>query len=60
MNTGSLATTDWGAVALFVVVAGAMLWGIVFFLRQNRSDLDSLQETLRSERDEDDADEQPR
>ncbi len=60
MNTGSLATTDWSAVAMFVVVAGAMLWGLVFFLRQNRSDLDSLQETLRSERDEDDAEEKPR
>jgi hypothetical protein len=60
MNSGSLATLDWGAVALVVVVAGAMLWVLVFFLRQNRSDLDSLQETLRSERDEDDDDEKPR
>lgn len=44
-----LASIDWGAVALVVLITGGLLWGIVFFLRQNRKDLDSLKETLQSD-----------
>ncbi len=47
-----LETIDWGAVALSIGVAAGLLWGLVFFLRQNRRDLESLNQTLRDESDE--------
>ena len=47
-----LETIDWGAVALGIGVAAGLLWGLVFFLRQNRQDLESLNRTLRDESDE--------
>ncbi|MDS4013142.1 MAG: hypothetical protein RKP46_02160 [Candidatus Accumulibacter sp.] len=43
---------DWGAAALFMFIGLALLWGFVFFLRQNRKDYESLQQTLASEEDE--------
>jgi hypothetical protein len=43
MDSGLLASLDWGALALVAVVAAALAWGMVFFLRQNRKDLDDLQ-----------------
>ena len=52
MDAGSLANLDWGAVALVAVIGGGLVWGLFFFLRQNREDLDSLQETLASDRDD--------
>ena len=53
MNSGSLASLDWGSVALFAVVAAALVWALIVFLRQNSKDLDSLQRTLEIEREED-------
>ncbi|MCM8612293.1 hypothetical protein [Accumulibacter sp.] len=47
-----LQTIDWGAVALGIGVAAGLLWGLVFFLRQNRRDLESLNRTLLEESDE--------
>ena len=52
MDSGSLASLDWGAVALVAVIAATLGWGMVFFLRQNRKDLDDLQEVLDSQGDE--------
>ncbi len=53
MDSGSLANLDWGAVALTALIAAALVWGLIFFLRQNSKDLDSLQKTLDSQREED-------
>ncbi|MEF8698154.1 MAG: hypothetical protein V5B32_10775 [Candidatus Accumulibacter sp. UW26] len=53
MASEFFATLDWGAVALMIVVAAGLVWGLRFFLRQNREDLDDLQETLKSESDDD-------
>ncbi len=53
MDTGSLADLNWGAVALATIIAAALVWALIFFLRQNSKDLDSLQETLAAQRDED-------
>lgn len=55
MDPGSLSNLNWGAVALVAIIAAACVWGLVFFLRQNRKDLESLEKTLAS----DDEDEQP-
>jgi hypothetical protein len=55
MDAGSLANLDWGAVALVAIIGGGLVWGLFFFLRQNREDLDSLQETLASDRDDEEA-----
>ncbi|EXI66509.1 MAG: hypothetical protein AW08_02623 [Candidatus Accumulibacter adjunctus] len=48
----NLETIDWGAVVLGIGVAAGLLWGLLFFLRQNRRDLESLNRTLRDESDE--------
>ncbi|EXI67221.1 MAG: hypothetical protein AW07_04547 [Candidatus Accumulibacter sp. SK-11] len=53
MDTAT-AAIDWGAVALGICVAAGLLWGLLFFLRQNRQDLASLEQTLRDDRDESD------
>lgn len=52
MDAGSLATVDWGALSLVVLIAAGLVWAFVFFLRKNRDDYDSLQETLKSEDDD--------
>ena len=58
MDSGLLASLDWGALALVAVVAAALAWGMVFFLRQNRKDFDDLQQTLdRQSEENDDEDE---
>lgn len=53
MDPGSLANLDWGAVALFAIIAVALVWALIVFLRQNSEDLDTLQRTLDMEREED-------
>jgi hypothetical protein len=53
MASEFIATLDWGVVALVIIVAAGLVWGLRFFLRQNREDLDDLQETLKSESDDD-------
>lgn len=53
MDTGSLDKLDWGALTLVVLIAAGLIWAFVFFLRKNRDDYDSLQETLKSEEDDD-------
>ena len=52
MTLEALEDTDWGAIALVVILAVAFVWALVFFLRQNRKDLESLKETLNSEQDD--------
>ena len=53
MDAGSLGKLDWGAVALTACIAAALVWALIFFLRQNSKDLDDLQETLDAQREED-------
>ena len=43
-----------GAVVLGMVLVGAAVSAVVFFLRQNRKDLDDLEELLKTEGEEDD------
>lgn len=59
MDSGLLASVDWGTFALVAIIAAALVWGMVFFLRQNRKDFDDLQEDLdlQSKEDDDDEDE---
>ncbi|KFB67895.1 hypothetical protein [Candidatus Accumulibacter vicinus] len=54
MDSGLLASLDWGTFTLLAVIAAALVWGMVFFLRQNRKDLDDLQEALDLQSEEDD------
>ena len=58
MDSGSFASLDWGAVALVALIAATLGWGRVFFLRQNRRDLDDLQEVLDSQGDEEEDEEE--
>jgi len=53
MDSGSLASIDWGVVTLVALIAAGLVWGFVFFLRQNSKDLESLEETIESERRDD-------
>jgi len=53
MDSGSLAGIDWGVVTLLALIAAGLVWGFVFFLRQNSKDLESLEETIESERRDD-------
>jgi len=43
-----------GAAVLGIVLVGAAVSAVVFFLRQNRKDLDDLEELLETESEEDD------
>ena len=43
-----------GAVLLGILLVGAAVSAVVFFLRQNRKDLDDLEELLKTESEEDD------
>ena len=52
MDAGSLANLDWRTVALVAIIGAGLVWSLLFFLRQNREDLDRLQETLASDRDD--------
>jgi hypothetical protein len=51
-TTMETAATNWGAVALGICIAAGLVWGLLFFLRQNRQDLESLEQTLRADSDE--------
>lgn len=53
MNSASPTTTDWGAIALLVIIAIGVLVGLVLFFRQNRKDLESLEETLKADNEDD-------
>lgn len=53
MESGLLASLNLGAVVLALVMLGVVVSALVFFLRQNRKDLDILEEELESERAED-------
>lgn len=53
MDSGSLASIDWGVVTLVALIAAGLVWSFVFFLRQNAKDLESLEETIESERRDD-------
>ena len=53
MDSGSPDSLDWGLVALLAIIAAGLLWGLVFFLRHNQQDRESLQEALNSDDDDD-------
>ncbi len=55
MDAELLANLDLRTVALVAIIGGGLLWSLLFFLRQNREDLDSLQETLASDREDEEA-----
>jgi hypothetical protein len=57
MNSGLANGFDWSALALIALIAAAFIWGLIFFLKQNRKDLESLRKELKS--DEDDETNQP-
>ncbi|WP_300456017.1 hypothetical protein [Accumulibacter sp.] len=50
MESGSLASIDWGVVALMALIALGLACGLVFFLRQNKRDLKSLEAAIESDR----------
>ncbi|MBE2259216.1 MAG: hypothetical protein H6942_15060 [Candidatus Accumulibacter sp.] len=52
MDSATSSNVDWGAVALLAMIAAAIVWAFVFFVRQNRKDLDSLEKTLKSDSEE--------
>ena len=54
MESELLARLDFGTVAFAVVILGAVISALVIFLRQNRKDLDTLEEELESESADDD------
>ncbi|MFZ1444587.1 MAG: hypothetical protein WAS49_03815 [Candidatus Dechloromonas phosphoritropha] len=56
MESDLLARLDLGAVAIAMLVLGAVVSALVIFLRQNRKDLDILEEELESESADDDED----
>ncbi len=53
MELGLPASLDWRAVLLALVMVGAVVSALVFFLRQNRQDRDVLDEEIESARTED-------
>jgi hypothetical protein len=54
MESELLARLNLGAVAFALVVLGAVVSALILFLRQNRKDLDILEEELESENVDDD------
>jgi hypothetical protein len=54
MESELLARLNLGAVAFALVVLGAVVSALILFLRQNRKDLDILEEELESENAYDD------
>ena len=54
MESELLARLNLGAVAFALVVLGAVVSALILFLRQNRKDLEVLEEELESERADDD------
>jgi len=55
MDTGMLTEESWRALLLGIVVVAGLVWAFVFFLRKNREDLDSLEQTIELERKEDES-----
>lgn len=53
MESGLFASLNLGPVLLGLVMLGAVVWALVLFLRQNRKDLDVLEEELESAEAED-------
>ncbi|MEF8733091.1 MAG: hypothetical protein V5B40_14650 [Candidatus Accumulibacter meliphilus] len=53
MQPGSSGDLDWGAIALLALIVTGLVSGLRFFFRQNRKDLESLQETLQAENEDD-------
>ncbi|WP_374682918.1 hypothetical protein [Accumulibacter sp.] len=49
MEPESAVGINWGAIALLAVIAAGLVWGLRLFFRQNRKDLESLEETLENE-----------
>jgi|OpeIllAssembly_1097287.scaffolds.fasta_scaffold29109_2 hypothetical protein len=54
MESELLAGLNLGAVAVALAVLGAVVWALILFLRENRKDLEILEEELESERADDD------
>ena len=54
MESVLLARLNLGAVALALVVLGAVVSALILFLRQNRKDLEILEEELESDNADDD------
>ena len=54
MVSDLLACLDLGAAALAAIVLGAVVLALILFLRQNRKDLEILEEELESESADDD------
>ena len=54
MESELLARLNLGAVALALVILGAVVSALILFLRQNRKDLEILEEELESENADDD------
>jgi len=54
MESELLAGLNLGAVAVALAVLGAVVLALILFLRQNRKDLEVLEEELESERVDDD------
>jgi len=55
MDAGMLTEESWRALLLGIVVVAGLVWAFVFFLRKNREDLDSLEQTIELERKEDES-----
>ncbi len=53
MEGGAVAGIDWSALTLGIIIIGGLLCALYFVLRQNRKDLDDLEELLKDERDND-------
>ncbi|MEF8721519.1 MAG: hypothetical protein V5B30_02510 [Candidatus Accumulibacter delftensis] len=53
MQPGSSGDLDWGAIALLALIVTGLVSGLRFVFRQNRKDLESLQETLQAENEDD-------
>lgn len=54
MESELLARLNLGAVAFALVILGAVVSALILFLRQNRKDLEILEEELESENADDD------
>lgn len=52
MNSGLANGFDWSAVVLIALIAAAFVWGLIFFLKQNRKDLENLRKELKSDEDD--------
>ena len=53
MDGGAVASIDWGALTLGIIILGGLVGAIYLVLRQNSKDLDDLEELLKAEQDGD-------